>query len=59
MDGKIVTFYSRMYKIEKCRKREINAEKYTMGRRVNDAKLIELRPEQWVSMPDGKPFEPK
>jgi hypothetical protein len=59
VDGKIVTFYSRMYKIEKCRKREINAEKYTMGRRVNDAKLIELRPEQWVSMPDGKPFEPK
>ncbi len=59
VDGKIVTFYSRMYKIEKCRKREINAEKYTMGRRINDAKLIELRPEQWVSMPDGKPFEPK
>lgn len=59
VDGKIVTFYSRMYKIEKCRKREINAEKYTMGRRVNDTKLIELRPEQWVSMPDGKPFEPK
>lgn len=59
VDGKIVTFYSRMYKIEKCRKREINAEKYTMGRRINDAKLIELRPEQWVSMPDGKPFGPK
>jgi hypothetical protein len=59
VDGKIVTFYSRMYKIEKCRKREINAEKFTMGRRINDAKLIELRPEQWVSMPDGKPFDPK
>jgi hypothetical protein len=59
VEGKIVTFYSRMYKIEKCRKREINAEKFTMHRKLNDSKLIELRPEQWVSMPDGKPFDDK
>lgn len=59
VDGKIVTFYSRMYKIERCRKREINPESFTMGRRLKDTKLIELRPEQWVSMPDGKPFDPK
>ena len=59
VEGKIVTFYSRMYKIEKCRKREINAEQFTMRRKNVDLKLIELRPEQWVSMPDGKPFEDK
>ena len=59
VEGKIVTFYSRMYKIEKCRKREINAEQYTMRRKISDSKLIELRPEQWVSMPDGKPFDDK
>ena len=59
VEGKIVTFYSRMYKIEKCRKREINAEQFTMQRKQNDSKWIELRPEQWVSMPDGKPFDDK
>jgi len=59
VEGKIVTFYSRMYKIEKCRKREIDAEQFTMHRKISDTKLIELRPEQWVSMPDGKPFDGK
>jgi hypothetical protein len=56
LEGKIVTFYSRMYKIEKCRKREIDAESFTMHRRAGDSKYVELRPEQWISMPDGKPF---
>lgn len=56
VEGKIVTFYSRMYKIEKCRKREIDAEAFTMNRKLGDAKLIELKPEQWISMPDGKPY---
>lgn len=59
VEGKIVTFYSRMYKIEKCRKREIDAESYTMHRKLGDIKLIELKPEQWVSMPDGKPYSVK
>lgn len=56
VEGKIVTFYSRMYKIEKCRKREIDAEAFTMNRKLGDSKLIELKPEQWISMPDGKPY---
>jgi hypothetical protein len=59
VDGKIVTFYSRMYKIEKCRKREIDAESFTMHRKLGDVKLIELKPEQWISMPDGKPYSVK
>ena len=59
VEGKFVTFYSRMYKVEKCRKREIDAESFTMKRRATDLKLIELRPEQWVSMPDGKPYQDK
>ncbi len=56
VEGKLVTFYSRMYKIEKCRKREIDAESFTMNRKLGDTKLIELKPEQWISMPDGKPY---
>lgn len=59
VEGKFVTFYSRMYKIEKCKKREIDAETYTMKTRTGDLKLTELRPEQWVSMPDGQPFGEK
>ncbi len=59
-EGKIVMFYSRMYKIEKCHKREIDAEHYTMHSSVGNSKIKELTPEQWVSMPDGKPYpDPK
>ncbi len=59
VDGKIVTFYSRMYKIEKCRKREIDAESFTMHGGAGSSKLTELKPEQWISMPDGKPYSDK
>jgi hypothetical protein len=59
VEGKFVTFYSRMYKIEKCRKREIDAEAFTMKRKGADLKLIELKAEQWLSMPDGKPYSHK
>jgi hypothetical protein len=59
IDGKIVTFYSRMYKIERCRKREVDAESFTMRRKINDSKIIELRAEQWLSIPDGKPWVEK
>ena len=58
-EGKIVMFYSRMYKIEKCHKREIDAESYTMHSSIGSSKILELRPEQWVSMPDGKPYPDK
>jgi hypothetical protein len=58
-EGKIVMFYSRMYKIEKCHKREIDAESYTMHSSIGNSKILELRPEQWVSMPDGKPYPDK
>lgn len=59
VEGKLVSFYSRLYRIEKCRKREIDAESFTMKRRALDAKIVELKPEQWLSLPDGKPLETK
>jgi hypothetical protein len=58
-EGKIVTFYSRMYKIEKCHKREIDPESFTMHSSIGNTKLPELQSEQWVSMPDGKPYPDK
>jgi hypothetical protein len=59
VEGKFVTFYSRMYKIEKCRKREIDPESFTMKQKNTSLKLIELKAEQWISMPDGKPMTEK
>jgi len=59
VEGKIVTFYSRMYKIERCHKREIDAESFTMHRKAGDTKMVELKAEQWLSMPDGKPWTEK
>jgi hypothetical protein len=59
VEGKLVSFYSKLYKIEKCRKREIDAEAFTMNRKLGEKKLIELKPEQWVSIPDGKPLSVK
>lgn len=59
VEGKFVSFYSRLYKIEKCRKREIDAESFTMKSRGRDLKLVELKAEQWLSMPDGKPWNQK
>lgn len=52
VEGKIVSFYSKLYKIEKCRKREMNPELATL--RNPSLKPRELTPEQWISLPDGK-----
>jgi uncharacterized short protein YbdD (DUF466 family) len=55
LESKYVSFYSRIYKIEKCRKREMDAENFT--RKHRDKKLTEMKPEQWLSLPDGKPLD--
>jgi hypothetical protein len=57
VDGKYVSFYSRLYKIEKCRKREIDSEHFLWKNKTGQ-KFTELRPEQWISMPDGPPIKP-
>jgi hypothetical protein len=59
VDGKVVSYYQRLYKIERCRKREIlDPELYLkrlgLGKSV---KITELNSEQWLSLPDGKPIE--
>ncbi len=55
VEGKIVSFYSKLYKIEKCRKREMDPEVATL--KNPELKPKELRPEQWNSLPDGKPLK--
>jgi len=55
LNGKMVSFYSRIYRIEKCRKREADPELFL--RKNMEAKFQELKPEQWISLPDGLPLE--
>ena len=56
LNNTYVSYYSRLYKIEKCRKREVNPvlllEK--LGGKISPK---ELSSEQWISLPDGKPIE--
>jgi hypothetical protein len=57
VNNKVVSYYSRLYRIERCRKREIVAPDLFMkreGKRL--AKLKELSSEQWLSLPDGEPI---
>ena len=55
LNGKMVSFYSRMYRIEKCRKREVDPELYL--RKHANVATLELKPEQWISIPDGAPLD--
>ena len=58
LNGKTVSFYSRMYKIQKCRKHELDPEKFWKIRRhAKQAKIQELTSEQWISLPNGKPID--
>lgn len=53
VEGKIVTFYSKVYRIEKCRKREMDPE--FASQKYPGMTPRQLSPEQWNSLPDGKP----
>ncbi len=53
--GRTVSFYSRLYRIENCRKREYNTEelmRLVKGR----LEYTELTAQQWLSIPNGAPM---
>lgn len=54
IEGKYVFFYSRVYKIEKCARRQIDPEKFS--KKFPDLSPKELSAEQWISLPLGKPL---
>jgi hypothetical protein len=65
VEGKLVSYYARLYKIERCRKREITSPELFLRRTAGAGgigsltqkfKVIELRSEQWLSLPDGEPI---
>ena len=52
LNKKFVSFYSRVYKVERCRKREMDSADFS--RVYKKVRPKELTPEQWISLPDGK-----
>jgi hypothetical protein len=52
LNGTYLSYYAKIYKIEKCRKREVDAERFVM--RFPNYKLREMSSEQWISIPTGK-----
>lgn len=55
IEGKDVYFYSKIYRIQSCRKREYDPE-YYVRKKDGEVKLIELSSSQWLSLPDGEPM---
>ena len=57
LESQTVGFYSRLYKIEKCRKRELVGIHSILKVGEHDkGKIQELSAEKWLSLPDGEPL---
>jgi hypothetical protein len=55
LNGKYVSYYSQLYKIENCRKRPLDVEAFLAKNR--NLKFQELSSEQWLSLPEGKALQ--
>lgn len=57
LERQMVSFYSRLYKIEKCRKRElVGMDSIFKVGEHEQGKIQELTAEKWLSLPDGEPL---
>ena len=60
LEGKISSYYSYLYRVEKCRKREITSpELFLKKAGVNKIAIYEMSSEQWLSLPNGAPIQTK
>ncbi len=60
INNKVVTYYDKMYRIEKCYKREIlNPGDVLKGFVQKTTKFHELTSQQWLSLPSGAPIGKK
>jgi hypothetical protein len=60
LEGRVASYYSYVYRIEKCRKREIaQPEIYLKKVGIDKIKIIEMTSEQWLSLPSGAPIVSK
>ena len=64
VEGRLAAYYSRLYRIEKCHKREIvDPELFlkVLGKKLglgSREKVVELTSQQWLSLPGGRPITP-
>ena len=56
LNNQFVTYYGQLYKIEKCRRREVQDQKIIRAV-TKKGKLRELDSQRWVSLPEGEPIE--
>ncbi len=57
LEGKLASFYSRIYRIERCKKRELTSPDITLRRSgANTSNIVEMKSEQWLSLSDGAPI---
>ncbi len=60
LEGKVTSFYSKIYRVEKCRKREFTTPDISLRRLgYNQNTIIEMKSEQWLSLPEGQPITEK
>ncbi|MEN9835619.1 MAG: hypothetical protein RL011_1812 [Pseudomonadota bacterium] len=60
LEGRIASYYSYVYRVEKCRKREIkNSELFLKKLGVDKVLVYEMSSEQWLSLPNGAPITAK
>lgn len=55
LNGKFVTYYSKIYRVEKCRKQPIDPELFS--KRYPKYTPTELSSEQWISIPTGQNYK--
>lgn len=53
LEGRFVTYYSQIYKIERCKRRPVAISALKLSR----LNLKELSSSQWLSIPEGKPLK--
>lgn len=56
INGRFVSYYSRLYKIDRCRKRPVDAAAFTRTK-SKPRKIIEITSQQWLSLPSGDPWK--
>ena len=54
INGRFISYYSKIYKVVKCYKREVNPEKFLVKHK--NYKLKEVSSTVWLSLPNGKPY---
>ena len=58
LNGKFVSYYSLLYKIESCRKRQVKDLPGFLAKAAQkQIKVQEISSQQWMSLPNGKEFD--